>query len=160
MEIEGRKGGKREEEKCLPQCHRYLREDTLSSGWLLFLPPRNVFLQQRGSGCRESTCVRGHGAGFQCVPHRGSPCTPCGDADRPLAECPGVPLKGMARGHGRFLGPINCLGFCFPWAESWKWRLLTSSNKDSSFQLTCQKERPDAGLWGICHKLVVFVKIS
>ena len=99
-------------------------------------------------------------SGLSVRPTQGVPLHAVGDADRPLAECPGVPLKGMVRGHGRFLGPIKCLGFCFPWAESWKWRLLTSSNNDSSFQLTCQKERPDAGLWGICHNLVVFVKIS
>lgn len=37
---------------------------------------------------------------------------------------------------------------------------LNFLNTNFSFQLTCQEERPDTGLWGSCHYLVVFVKIN
>lgn len=154
MEAEGSKGGKREEEKCLPQCQRHLREDILSSKWVLFLPLRNVFLQQSDGRAQSKRLCTGLWGKLSACPQMGPP------AHRGGRRCPRVPLKGMARGQGRFLSPPNCLGFCIPWAELWKWRLLTSSNTNFSFQLTCQEERPDTGLWGSCHYLVVFVKIN
>ena len=150
----------KEEEKCLPQCQRYLREDILSSKRVLFLLFRSVSLQQSDSGMQSEHLCMGLWGGLSACPHRRGPTAHRGGRSQPLTECPRVPLKGMVKGQGRFLSPPNCLGFCIPWAESWKWRLLTSSNTNSSFQLTCQEERPDTGLWGSCHYLVVFVKIN
>lgn len=66
----GRKRGKGEEEKCLSQCQRYLREDILSSKWILFLPLRNVFLQQSDSEVQSEPPCLGLWNRLSVYPHR------------------------------------------------------------------------------------------
>ena len=63
----------KEEEKCLPQCQRYLREDILSSKRVLFLLFRSVSLQQSDSGMQSEHLCMGLWGGLSACPHRRGP---------------------------------------------------------------------------------------
>ena len=99
----GRKRGKGEEEKCLSRCQRYLREDILSSKWILFLPLRNVFLQQSDREVQSEPLCMGLWNRLSVYPHRWGPPT---HHARRRSTSDGMP-KGSAEGDGEEVEVIS-----------------------------------------------------
>lgn len=112
-EMEGRKGGEREEEKCLPQSQRYLTEDILSSEWVLFLPLRNVFLQQGDSGVQSEHLCAGPWSGLSVHPDRGGPPACRGGCGPTSGGMPRGPAERDGKRSRSFPKPSKLPGFLF-----------------------------------------------